>query len=250
MQGLLEVTHDQIQALSRRSLIDWSGVWRQMRVAAPLLVARAWSRLVRSATADGLGGQLLHPLSLLTVQPTIFTLGDYPRHILVGQSLSLHVLASGQLPATVHLRTWQAGQERQEKMVAGGQGHFRHTFNNLRDPLKFQAIAGSAASDVGEVEVVEAPAVGNFRIRYQYPEYTRLPSKIRGRELATSRPWPGPKCASKWPRINPLPAGNWCSTTTRNCLCIVRQDGLLQATAIITRPGGYRIEVQDDAGLC
>ena len=34
-----------------------------------------------------------------------------------------------------------------------------------------------AASEVGEVEVVEAPAAGNFRIRYQYPEYTRLPSK-------------------------------------------------------------------------
>ena len=34
-----------------------------------------------------------------------------------------------------------------------------------------------AASDVGEVDVVEAPAVGNFRIRYQYPDYTGFPSK-------------------------------------------------------------------------
>ena len=30
---------------------------------------------------------------------------------------------------------------------------------------------------------------------------------------------------------------------------MVRPDGLLQATAIITKPGGYRVQVQDDLGF-
>ncbi len=248
VEGLLEVTHDQIQALSRRSLIDWSGVWRQMRLAAPLIVALlgvAWftPRLLTASVV-----QLLHPLSLLTMQPTVLTLGDHPRHILVGQALSLDVLASGQIPATVHLRTWRAGQEHQEKMVAGGQGHFRHTFNNLRDSVKFQAMAGSAASEVGEVEVIEAPAVGNFRIRYQYPEYTRLPSKTE-EGAGHIETLAGSEVRIEMAANKPIAHGQLVFDDNTQLPLIVRQDGLLQATAIITRPGGYRVEVQDDLGF-
>ena len=248
VEGLLEVTHDQIQALNRCSLIDWSGVWRQLCVAAPLLAATLGVTWFAPQLLTASVAQLLHPLSLLTVQPTILTLGDYPRHILVGQSLSLHVLASGQLPSTVHLRTWQAGQEYQEKMVASGQGDFRHTFNNLRDPLKFQAIAGSAASEVGEVAVVEAPAVGNFRVRYQYPEYTRLPSKT---EEGTGHieTLAGSEVRVEMAANKPIARGRLVFDDNTQLPLVVRQDGLLQATAIITRPGGYRIEVQDDLGF-
>jgi hypothetical protein len=39
VEGLLETTQRQIDALRRQSLIDWSGVWRQVRVTAPLVVA-------------------------------------------------------------------------------------------------------------------------------------------------------------------------------------------------------------------
>jgi hypothetical protein len=246
--GLLEVTHGQIQALSRRALIDWGGVWRQMRLMVPLIVALlgvAWfsPRLLMASVA-----QLLHPLSLLTVQPTVLTLDDYPRHILVGQSLSLHVRASGQIPDTIHLRTWHGGQERQEKMVTGGQGHFHHTFNNLREPLKFQAIAGSATSEVGEVKVVEAPAVGNFRVRYQYPEYTRLPPKT---EEGTGHleTLAGSEVRIEMAANKPIARGQLVFDDNTQLPLIIRQDGLLHATAIITRPGGYRIEVQDDLGF-
>ena len=248
VEGLLEVTHDQVQDLSRRSLIDWGGVGRQMRLAAPLIVALlgvAWfsPRLLTASMV-----QLLHPLGLVTVQPTVLTLGEYPRHILVSQPLSLHVLASGQLPAAVYLRTWHVGQERQEKMTAGGQGQFRHTFNNLRDPLKFQAIAGSVASEIGEVEVVEAPAVGNFRLRYQYPEYTRLSSKI---EEGTGHieTLAGSEVRIEMAANKTVARGQLVFDDNTQLPLMVRQDGLLQATAIITRPGGYRVEVQDELGF-
>src|SRR5262249_27099739 len=178
VEGLLEATHQQIDVLSRQPLVDWRGVWCQVRVAAPLVIAMLGLACLAPKLLTASVVQLLHPFRLLGVQPTVLALDDYPRHLLVGEPLTLRVLASGQIPATVHLRMWQAGKEREEKMVGDGQGTFRHTVGNLDASMKFQSIAGYAASDVGEIEVVEAPAVGNFRIRYQYPDYTGLPAKI------------------------------------------------------------------------
>ena len=130
----------------------------------------------------------------------------------------------------------------------GGQGRFHHTVSNLREPVKFQAIAGSTASDVGEVEVVEAPAVGNFRIRYQYPDYTRLPSKIEegSGHIETLA---GSEVRIEMAANKPIARGQLVFDDNTQLPLTVRQDGLLQATAIITRPGGYRVEVQDDLGF-
>jgi hypothetical protein len=248
VDGLLEATHRQIEALSRQPLIDWRGVWRQVRVVAPLVVAVLGVVWFAPQLLTASVVQLLHPLSLLGVPPTVLTLGDYPRHILVGQPLTLQVMASGQIPATVRLRTWHAGQEREEKMVAGDQGSFRHTFSNLREPIKFQAIAGSVTSDVGEVEVVEAPAVGNFRLRYQYPDYTRLPPKIEegSGHIETLA---GSEVRIEMAANKPIARGQLVFDDNTQLPLMVRSDGLLQATALITRPGGYRIEVQDNLGF-
>jgi len=248
VEGLLEVTHDQIDALSRQPLIDWSGVWRQMRVAAPLLVAMLGVAWLAPQLLTASVVQLLHPFSLLGTQPIDLTLSDYPRHLLVGQPLTLHALARGQIPATVYLRIWQAGKEREEKMAAAGQGTFRYTVANLREPMKFQAIAGSAASDVGEVEVVEAPAVGNFHIRYQYPDYTGLPAKSEegsGHVEALA----GSEVRIQMAANKPIARGQLVFDDNTQLPLLVRSDGLLQATAIITKPGGYRVEVQDALGF-
>src|SRR6267142_6780483 len=102
VEGLLEVTHQQIDALSRQPLIDWSGVWRQVRVAAPLLVAMLGVAWLAPQLLTASVVQLLHPFSLLGTQPTGLALSDYPRYLLVGQPLTLQALASGQIPATVH----------------------------------------------------------------------------------------------------------------------------------------------------
>lgn len=248
VEGLLEATHRQIDTLSRQPLVDWSGVWRQLRIATPLVVAMLGVVWVAPQLVTASVAQLLHPLSLLGVQPTVLALSEYPRRVLVGQPLTLQVMASGQLPSTIHLRTWQAGKEREEKMVAGDQGTFRYTFSNLREPMKFQAVAGSATSEVGEVDVVEAPAVGNFRLRYQYPDYTRLPAKI---EEGTGHieTLAGSEVRIEMAANKPIARGQLVFDDNTQLPLIVRQDGLLQATAIITKPGGYRVQVQDELGF-
>jgi Domain of unknown function (DUF4175) len=248
VEGLLETTHRQIEALSRQPLIDWSSVWRQVRVAVPLVVAMLGVAWLAPQLLTASMVQLLHPLSLVGVQPTALALTDYPRHILVGQPLTVQVMASGQLPSTVYMRTWHAGKARDEKMVAGDQGIFLHRFNNLREPLTFQAIAGSVASEVGEVDVVEAPAVGNFRIRYQYPDYTRLPSKIEegSGHIETLA---GSEVRIEMAANKPIARGQLVFDDNTQLPLTVRQGGLLQATAIITKPGGYRVQVQDDLGF-
>ncbi|HEX2278137.1 MAG TPA: DUF4175 family protein [Candidatus Tectomicrobia bacterium] len=248
VDSLLEVTQRQVESLSRQPLVDWGGVRRQLRVATPLVVAMlgvAWvaPQLIAVSVA-----QLLDPLGSLTGQPTLLTLGEYPRHVLAGQPLTLEVMATGRLPSTVHLRIWQAGKEREEKMVAGDQGTFRHTFSHLREPVKFQAIAGSAASGVGEVEAVEAPAVGNVRLRYQYPDYTRLPPKI---EEGTGHieTLAGSEVRIEMAANKPIAWGQLVFDDHTQLPLLVRQDGLLQATAIVTKPGGYRVQVQDALGF-
>jgi hypothetical protein len=248
VEGLLEATHRQIDSLARQPLVDWSGVWRQIRIAVPLALATLVVVSVAPQLVAASLAQLLHPLRLLDVQPTVLTLGDYPRRVLAGQPLTLQVIASGQPPSTIHLRTWQAGKERQEKMMAGDQGTFRYTFSALREPVKFQAVAGSASSGVGEVEVVEAPAVGNFRLRYQYPDYTRLPAKT---EEGTGHieTLAGSEVRIEMAANKPIARGQLVFDDNTQLPLIVRQDGLLQATAIITKPGSYRVQVQDELGF-
>jgi hypothetical protein len=249
VDGLLDATHQQIEVLSRQPMIDWSGVWRQVRVAMPLVVAVLGVAWLAPHLLTAAAMQFRHPFGLLSTPPTVLTLGDYPRHLLAGQALTLQALASGQLPATVQLRVWQAGREREEKMVATGQeGIFRHTIANVREPVKFQAIAGSAASDIGEVEVVEAPAVGNFYIRYQYPDYTGLPAKTEegsGHIEALA----GSEVRIQMAANKPIVRGQLVFDDNTQLPLLVRSDGLLQATAIITKPGGYRVEVQDALGF-
>jgi hypothetical protein len=248
VEGLLETTHRQIGELSRQSLIDWSGVWRQLRVAAPLLVAVLGVGWLAPQLLSAAALQFLHPFRLLTMQPTMIALDEYPRHLLVGQSLTLRALASGQIPAALYLHIWQAGKERQEKMMAGEQGTFRHTIASLREPITFQAIAGSAASEVGEVEVVEAPAVGNFSIRYQYPDYTGLPAKTEegsGHIEALA----GSEVRIQMATNKPVARGQLVFDDQTQLPLLVRSNGLLQASAIITKPGGYRVEVHDALGF-
>ncbi|MBI3328729.1 MAG: DUF4175 family protein, partial [Nitrospinae bacterium] len=165
-----------------------------------------------------------------------------------GQPLTIHVAAGGQIPAEVRLRSWHAGREREDVMVPEGQGGFQHTFGSVREPLKFQAIARATASEVGEVEVVEAPVVGNFRVRYQYPDYTRLPPKVEegtGHIEALA----GSEVRIEMASNKPIAQGKLVFDDTTQLPLLVRTDGLLQATALITKPGGYRIEVQDADGF-
>jgi hypothetical protein len=245
---LLEVTRAQIDDLARQPLVDWSGVWRQVRVVTPLAVAALGVLWLAPHLLAASGRHLLQPFSLISVQPTALALGDYPRRVLVGQPLTLQVMASGRAPAEVRLRSWQAGKTRDDIMVADGQGRFRHTFHHLREPLRFQAIAEATTSDVGEVEVVEAPAVGNFRVRYQYPDYTRLAIKITegtGHLEALA----GSEVRIEMAANKPIAYGQLVFDDHTQLPLLVRADGTLQATAIITKPGGYRVQVQDEHGF-
>jgi hypothetical protein len=248
VEGLLEVTQAQIRRLADQPLIDWSGVWRHLRVVTPLAVAAMGVAWFAPHLLTGSAAHLLHPFSLLGVQPTVLTLGDYPRRLLIGQTLTLQVTASGRIPPEVRLRSWHGGKERDDVMVADGQGRFHQTFHNLREPLQFQAIAGGTTSDVGEVAVVEAPAVGNFRVRYQYPDYTRLPVKITegtGHLEALA----GSEVRIQMAANKPIAQGQLVFDDNTQLPLLVRPNGVLQATAILTKPGSYRVQVQDEDGF-
>jgi hypothetical protein len=245
---LLEVTQTQIEQLTAQPLVDWRAVWRQVLVVTPLVVAALGFSWFAPHLLAGSVAQLFQPLSLMGVQPTVLTLGEFPQRLLIGQSLTLEVTASGRLPAAVRLRSWHAGKEHNDLMLVDGPGLFRYTFRNQRDALKFQAVAGAATSDVGEVEVVEAPAIGNFRVRYQYPDYTGLPGKIT-EGTGHLEALPGSEVRIQLAANKPIAQGQLIFDDHTQLPLSVRADGLLQATAVITKPGGYRVQVQDAHGF-
>lgn len=248
VERLLEVTHQQIDSLAHQPLIDWSGVWRQVRLVTPLLIAILgmvwWAPHLLAASA----AQLLHPFDRVGGQSTILALGDYPPRMLAGQSLTVHVTADGRMPADVRLRSWHGSTEREAAMVASGPGSYRHTFTNVREGLKFQAFTAGVTSEVGAVDVVEAPAVGNFRLRYQYPDYTRLPSKIEegsGHIEAMA----GSEVRVEMAANKPIADGQLVFDDNTQLPLTVRADRLLHTTAIVTKPGGYRVLVLDEHGF-
>lgn len=248
VDGLLETTHRQIQALSHQPLVDWSGVRRQVWVALPLVLATAGAAWLAPQLMVVSAAQFLQPWSLLSWQPTVLTLGDYPRHVLGGQPLTVQVKASGRLPASLDLRIWQGGAAREEKMGADDHGIFRHTISNLRESIQFQAMSGAALSEVGTVEVIEPPVVGNFRLRYQYPDYTRLPPKVdEGTgHIATLA---GSEVQIDMATTKPVVQGQLVFDDNTQLPLIVQPDGRLQTTAVITKPGGYRVQVRDERGF-
>jgi hypothetical protein len=246
--GLLEVTHQQVEALSQRPLIEWSGARRQVWVALPLVVAALATAALAPQLITASAAQLMRPWSFLGGQPTVLTMGAYPAHILAGQPLSLEVTAGGRLPSTVQLRIWQGGQERREQMMAGEQGTFRLALGNLRESIRFQAMAGAVVSETGQVDVIDPPAVGNFRIRYQYPDYTRLAPKV---EEGTGHieTLAGSEVRIDLATNKPVVRGRLIFDDNTQLPLTVRQDGRLQTTAVITKPGGYRVQVQDELGF-
>src|SRR5207253_3141220 len=122
------------------------------------------------------------------------------------------------------------------------------TLSNVREPLRFQASAGVTRSQVGEVEAVEAPAVGNFRVRYQFPDYTRLAPKIE-EGTGDIEALAGSEVHIEMAANKPIAQGQLVFDDDTQLPLTVRNDGRLQATAFITKPGGYRVQVQDAYGF-
>ncbi|MGH8059430.1 MAG: hypothetical protein ACREOH_19705, partial [Candidatus Entotheonellia bacterium] len=248
VERLLQVTRQQVEGLAREPLVEWTAVRRQLGLVAPLaMAALALAWLAPQLLIDS-ASQLLNPFSALTPHQTVLTLGDYPRRILMGHSLTVQVMTQGMAPTEVRLRSWHAGKDREDRMLSQGQGVFRHTFSGLWTPVKFQATARGTTSEMGEVDVVVAPAVGDFRLRYQYPDYTRLQPKVEegtGHIEALA----GSEVRIDMSANKPMAEGKLVFDDDTQLPLIVRADGLLRATAIITRPGGYRVEVRDTDGF-
>jgi hypothetical protein len=248
VERLLEIARRQIETLTRQPLVEWRGVRRQLGVVAPLAVAALGLAWIAPQLLVASAAQLLDPFGPLTSQQTVLTLGEYPPRILMGQALSVRVTAQGQPPADVRLRSWHGGKEREDRMLPEGRGAFHYTFAVLRAPVQFQATARSATSEMGQVDVVEAPAVGNFRVRYQYPEYTRLSPKVEegtGHIEALA----GSEVRIEMAANKPIAEGKLVFDDATQLPLLVRAGGLLSGTAIVTKPGGYHIEVKDTQGF-
>jgi hypothetical protein len=93
--------------------------------------------------------------------------------VVQGRPLTFRVEAArlGQKAVTLHLRKPGEGWA-QVGMNDAGDGVFEHTLSAVEDDLQWFASGGDARTLLQEVRVLRRPAVAEFRIDYEYPEYS------------------------------------------------------------------------------
>lgn len=126
-------------------------------------------------------GRLLAPGTTFE-RPAPFALEVAPGFvdILRGDALPVTVRATGSaLPRAVVLETNNVGEKHVEEITLAqdSAGLFRHTIVNLRETLRYRAIAGSVTTEWFTARVDDRPIVRRLDITLRPPAYTRLPAQ-------------------------------------------------------------------------
>lgn len=154
--------------------------WRSARAGALLLAAGVVPLLV-VALSGGIPGtaaralidpRVYWPLGHLqiTVEP-----GD--TRITRGSDLLVRVHTSGARPEGVLVSYAGAPGEGVAQMERGPDGVWVWRFAAVTGEFRYRARAGNVASAWYRVRVADAPAAGNFELRYTYPGYSGLASR-------------------------------------------------------------------------
>jgi hypothetical protein len=114
-------------------------------------------------------------------QPALFSLAMEPGDVEIapGAELRISVRASGEsLPRTVALELRREGEERIEtlRLVMGPDGTFAHVEENVRQGLRYRAVAEDARTSWYRASVVARPVVAGLRLTLRPPAYTGLPA--------------------------------------------------------------------------
>lgn len=92
-----------------------------------------------------------------------------------GVTLLVHADRLGDSPVTLYL----SGDDREWTRLAmspGGNGSFSFKIPSVDRDLRYYVTGGDARSRDFAIRVLRAPAISQFRISYDYPGYTRLPT--------------------------------------------------------------------------
>ncbi|MHB8834868.1 MAG: DUF4175 family protein [Candidatus Methylomirabilia bacterium] len=154
--------------------------WRPARTGALLLAAGAVP-LVAIQLAGGIPGTAVRAL----IDPRVYwplgqlqiTVEPGDTRIARGADLLVRVRTSGSRPAGVLVGYSGAPGEGVAQMEPGTDGVWLWRFTAVTGEFSYRALAGATASAWYRVRVADAPAAGNFSVRYTYPAYSGLASR-------------------------------------------------------------------------
>ena len=175
--ALVASTGERLAAGAPRRYVSW----RAARTGA-LLLAAASVPLAAIALTGGVPGPAVRAL----VDPRVYwPLGQLQlavepgdTRIARGADLLVRVRTSGARPAGVLVGYSGAPGEGVAQMERGPDGVWVWRFAAVTGEFSYRALAGGVASNWYRVRVADAPVAGNFELRYSYPVYSGLPSRI------------------------------------------------------------------------
>lgn len=202
--------------------------------------------------APGIFGDVFHILGRPWdyLPPREMHIAITPTQAVIAQGMNVEVQArvSGRLPRTMQLQVKRRGETpKTYSMEALESGVFRYTFLKVQSSLTFQAMAGGFESPQGTLEVVPSPAIGQMVLRYTFPDYTGLATRLQegGGDIQAL---PGTRIHLQLQANVPLIRGVLRFLNGREVPLEVNGQEL-QGEMLVMQPDAYMIEVEDTHGL-
>ena len=151
---------------------------RGAAAAGPLLLL-----LGLSGSAGEALHRCLHPgTTFQRPQRTRVSVEPGDQQAIRGEDVALTVRVEGDLPPALRIRRQavQGGRRIDEEVLLepGRADSLRHLFEDVRTSFDFVVAAGDGEAGPYRVTVIDPPEVTRMRLRYDYPEYSRLPPRV------------------------------------------------------------------------
>lgn len=188
------------------------------------------------------------PLSYLP--PHDLTLTISPEHITIakGTNLEVQARAATGTPRQIDMAVQQPGKpDKRYQMEAVEPNTFRYAFLKPQTSFTFWAQSGRSSSPPGHVYVVPAPAIGNLKLHYSFPAYTKLAERYQegGGDI---RALPGTQVQLTMQANVPLTRGVL-RFATGSELPLDIQEQTLQGGILVMEDTTYSIQLEDTHGL-
>jgi hypothetical protein len=99
--------------------------------------------------------------------------------VIKGEDAVIKIRFTGESPLStvVASRVGGAADWRREEIISGGNDSLSYVFKQIKRAFSYRVEAGDGVSDTFRITVIEPPALQRLRLHYDYPAYSRLPSR-------------------------------------------------------------------------
>lgn len=162
------------------AVVERSRIRRILRLGAGLLALAVVLFLLFPTSLRSSAFRFGHPRTSFQ-QPPRTKLAVTPGSIQVTRHEDVLVRAQiqGKVPQQVNI-SWKEGEARwrEESCQRKDEREFGHLFADVKREILYQVAAGDARSPQYQITVIDRPQVVKLRLRYRYPAYTHLESRV------------------------------------------------------------------------